>query len=529
MTPEAHARDDDAPRADVQAFLAGITVPPLGEEVRQQASELAHVLPGSLSYIGGMLGPYRVKALLGRGGQASVFRVEDDDGRAFALKTPHGSLLSRLVREAQILFHLDHPNVLRVEAVDLRGPAPFILTEYLPEGTLADRLSTQGKLAPRDVEALAEQILDALAYAHTKGVVHRDLKPSNILFASDGTVKVADFGIGTLGLLDGRGVAHTLASAERTLFAGTPLYMAPEQEHADPVDGRADPYALGKVLYEALTGLAPRTIKPVSRVVGVSEAWDSFLFRLLEDRPHDRFASADEAKAALGHLRSDSRPRPSPQTAKEVIIQKIRDAERDLAGASGPAIRQGGNVAVIGAEDASLRRGRLVIYEADLERIQSILQTLKDLSKAHCCVLIDVEGHPVARVGSADMNLETLAALVAASFAATREVAKVLGESEFRTLTLEADHEVVRLVRIGRRSLLATIFDLEHTTLGGVGYCVKEARSELERLFAEIKARGPLAGKAKQAFDMLGLNAFFPSDDPNEALDELLDDMFGDV
>jgi serine/threonine protein kinase len=318
--------EDSRTRGDVQALFDALPPPPLGTDTLARAGDLLRRLPDgeSAALLGATVDDYTLTAVLGRGGQATVYLAEDRAGGRFALKVPHQALLNRLIREAQILFHLDHPHVVRVERAQIKGEIPYVVTEYLPQGTLADRLREQGRLPASEVRALAWQILKALAYAHRKGVVHRDLKPSNVLFAADDTVKVADFGIGRLSLVEGRQIAGTLVSAERTLFAGTPLYMAPEQVHAADVDARADLYALGKLLYEALTGLPPRTIKPVSRLVpGLHPSWDDYLFVLVEEQPGGRFPSAS---AALAALPSDATPGAelSPQAAASLFASAFK-------------------------------------------------------------------------------------------------------------------------------------------------------------------------------------------------------------
>ena len=167
--------------------------------------------------------------------------------------------------------------------------------------------------------------------------------------------------------------------------------------------------------------------------------------------------------------------------------------------------------------DQKLRNQRLVFYEDDIERINKALENYQNLSKSRCNMLIDVEGHPVTQVGSTDgINLETIAALVAASFAATKEVAKILGENEFTSLTHQGKHESIQLSLVGNRTILATIFDSEETTIGMVMFYTKELVEKLQGIFEEIKTR-----KAPQAgvFDEGGLND----------LDNVLDDMFGDV
>lgn len=166
--------------------------------------------------------------------------------------------------------------------------------------------------------------------------------------------------------------------------------------------------------------------------------------------------------------------------------------------------------------DQKLRKQRLIFYEDDVERINKALENYQSLSKSRCNMLIDVEGHPVTQVGSTDgINLETIAALVAASFAATKEVAKILGENEFTSLTHQGKHESIQLSLVGNRTILTTIFDSEETTIGMVMFYTKELVEKLQGIFEGIQGR-----KVEQpVFGEEGLGD----------LDNVLDDMFGDV
>lgn len=168
--------------------------------------------------------------------------------------------------------------------------------------------------------------------------------------------------------------------------------------------------------------------------------------------------------------------------------------------------------------DKKLRKQRLIFYEDDIERINKALENYQNLSKSRCNMLIDVEGHPVTQVGSTDgINLETIAALVAGSFAATKEVAKILGEKEFSSLTHQGKHESIQLSLVGDRTILATIFDSEETTIGMVMFYTKELVEKLFGIFEEIHNRKEPARSS--LFDAGGM----------DNLDTVLDDMFGDV
>lgn len=168
--------------------------------------------------------------------------------------------------------------------------------------------------------------------------------------------------------------------------------------------------------------------------------------------------------------------------------------------------------------DQKLRHARLIFYEDDIERINKALENYQNLSKSRCNMLIDVEGHPVTQVGSTEgINLETIAALVAASFAATKEVAKILGEAEFTSLTHQGKHESIQLSLVGERTILATIFDSEETTIGMVMFYTKELVEKLSLIFHEIKDRKDTGRK------------LFDEGADISQMESVIDDLFGDV
>jgi len=216
--------------------------------------------------IGDKLGHYEVLSLLGEGGMGVVYKARDNTlKRDVALKVLPASFLrdparlARFQREAEVLASLDHPNVGPiygiVDSEDSRG-----LVLALIEGpTLADQIA-MGPLPLDDALSIARQIVEALEYAHDRGVVHRDLKPANIKITPEGVVKVLDFGLAkvledepsksSLGNSPTMTVGHTRAG----VILGTAAYMSPEQAIDRPVDRRSDIFSFGAVLYEMLTG-----------------------------------------------------------------------------------------------------------------------------------------------------------------------------------------------------------------------------------------------------------------------------------
>src|SRR4051795_10406956 len=165
--------------------------------------------------------------------------------------------VARVRREARAAAGLNHPHIVAVFDWGEEDDTSFIVMEYVPGQTLREILQTYGRLGASDAAGIAAEIADALSFAHAHGVVHRDVKPGNVLITPQGQVKVTDFGIAR---------AETSEPLTKTgAVLGTATYFSPEQAQGFPLDGRSDVYALGVVLYEMLTGVAPFTASsPVS-------------------------------------------------------------------------------------------------------------------------------------------------------------------------------------------------------------------------------------------------------------------------
>jgi WD40 repeat protein/tRNA A-37 threonylcarbamoyl transferase component Bud32 len=197
---------------------------------------------------------YEVRGELGRGGMAVVYLARHLAlNRTIAIKTvlrtdPAGR--ARFLAEAEALAAVQHPHVIQVFDFGECGGVPFLAMEYLPGGTLAERLSGGRSLPPADAAVLVQKLAAGVAAAHDLGIVHRDLKPSNVLFDDQGQPKVADFGLAK------RATGSDLTATQ--VVMGTPAYMAPEQARGAKFAGSAaDVWALGVILYESLTGARP--------------------------------------------------------------------------------------------------------------------------------------------------------------------------------------------------------------------------------------------------------------------------------
>ncbi len=207
-----------------------------------------------------IFGRYEIVAELGRGAMGVVYQARDPQiNRLIALKTvslfnqepeQEEEFRKRFICEAQAVGRLQHPGIVAVFDVgeEAESHEPFIVLEYVAGESLSRILSREKKLSLPRALNLAEEIAEALDYAHTQGVVHRDIKPANILITQEGRAKIADFGIAKLNL------AHFTLPGR---LLGTPAYMAPEQLVGEAVDGRSDLFSLGVILYVMVTGHSP--------------------------------------------------------------------------------------------------------------------------------------------------------------------------------------------------------------------------------------------------------------------------------
>jgi len=261
------------------------------------------------------LSHYRLIEPLGRGAMGEVWLAEDLQlPRRVAIKllprhlSEDPEAVERLLREARAAATVDHPNVVTVlEAGTVEGQ-PFLVMQRVEGETLERRLA-RGPLPVAEAVALATGVADALAEVHALGIVHRDLKPTNIMLTPRGP-KVLDFGIASV-----HGVERM---TEAGSVVGTPLFMSPEQIRGLPPDNRSDLWALGVILYQALTGARPfageslpamthavlhdHPPAPSTRAASVPPALDAVVDKLLRKNPAHRYSRAEELLADLGSL-----------------------------------------------------------------------------------------------------------------------------------------------------------------------------------------------------------------------------------
>jgi hypothetical protein len=266
--------------------------------------------------VGERVGDYEVVQILGAGGMGQVYKVRNvfsDRFEAMKVLLPNlggdTELVERFQREIKLQAALDHPNIARLHTAQLMGNQLLMVMEFV-EGSSIESLLRQGPLGLNETINCTVQVLDALAYAHARGVVHRDIKPANIMRTSAGVAKLMDFGIARM-------------EADRRLTqtghaVGSLFYMSPEQIKGAQPDARSDIYSLGISVYEMVTGRRPfegdsdfsimaahleqKPVAPIEVIPGVpGEVNDIILMAIAKD-PGARFQTASAFQSALKSL-----------------------------------------------------------------------------------------------------------------------------------------------------------------------------------------------------------------------------------
>lgn len=275
-----------------------------------------------------VLQKYKILSVIGTGGWGVVYKAKHEKlGKIVALKVLHSHLLdldavARFEQEATTASRLNHPNICAVQDLGvLETGQPYLVLEYVEGITLKSLVAIESRIDAARALLLFKGICVALEHAHQRGIVHRDIKPSNILITTDGGtdhVVVLDFGLAKFVTDAGM---NTLTKTGETL--GTPAYMSPEQCRALPIDGRADLYSLGCVMYECLTGAPPfeadsmyeqmmhhlnsipEPINASCPQARVPEGLEDVILRSLEKDPQKRFQTAAQMAAALDSVKVD--------------------------------------------------------------------------------------------------------------------------------------------------------------------------------------------------------------------------------
>ncbi len=269
------------------------------------------------------IGRYIIEKEIGRGSAGRVYKAWDPKlDRTVVIKTVSYSLTasadeikrlkSRVYREARAAAKLSHPNIVIVYDVEDEASYSYIVMEYIEGPDLRILLDREKQLKPARAIDMILQICKALEFAHSAGIVHRDIKPSNILILEKDMVKVTDFGIAK--------VTNHLTLTQTGRVVGTPSYMAPEQIEGRDVDGRADIFSLGVVLYEMLTGTRPfsadslaalaykivhtEPVPPSHVNAELPDTYDEVIARAITKDPAERFQTTTEFREALLQVRA---------------------------------------------------------------------------------------------------------------------------------------------------------------------------------------------------------------------------------
>src|SRR5579864_2572950 len=292
-------------------------------------------------------GRYEVVAELGRGAMGVVYKARDPQiDRLVAVKTvslwgqnsdEEKEFRLRFMNEAQAAGRLHHPGIVSVFDVgeSPENQDPYLVLEYVAGESLNRILSREKKLALPVALKLAEEIADALDYAHAQGVIHRDIKPANILVTEAGHAKIADFGIAKLNL------AHFTIPGR---VLGTPAYMAPEQLSGESVDGRSDLFSLGVILYAMVTGhsafqgSSATTVcfKVANREPVAASAFDltlppqldAVISRAIAKNPDERYQRGAEFAEDLRFLQQNYKPGSTTTSLQAMIATSTRSALR---------------------------------------------------------------------------------------------------------------------------------------------------------------------------------------------------------
>jgi serine/threonine protein kinase len=246
---------------------------------------------------------------LGHGGMATVYLAEDKKFQTtVALKVLNKDLAlnenirKRFLAEARNMYKMSHPNIIKVtDLIDERDTVAFVM-EHIDGETLKEYLDRKGKLGDKEIRQIFSQMLDAVGYVHTKGLVHRDIKPSNFMIDKEGVVKLLDFGIAKN--TDASSAEYTQTGTGMQM--GTPMYMSPEQiTETKSVTAKSDIYSLGVVLWQLVTGERPYNTATLSNfqlqtkivneaLTATGTEFDFFIRKATEKETSKRYQSINE-------------------------------------------------------------------------------------------------------------------------------------------------------------------------------------------------------------------------------------------
>ena len=325
-----HGGDDAVVRRELEAVLLAQSQAGsfLDADVASRLPEVMEDLPGLQP--GDVIGSYVIDREIGRGGMGHVYLADDRDlGRKVAIKALAPRLVrdetqrERLRREARAAAALTHPGICTIYKLEEKDGDLFIVSEYVEGRTLRDEISSgQTPDAARALDTV-RQLAAALASAHEKNITHRDLKPENLMRATNGRLKILDFGLA----LDAGIDPSTPRMTQLGMIVGTPAYMAPEQLAGESIDARADVFAFGVVMYEYASGrhpfdagvaaysMAREAVPLAERCPALPAALAAVIDRAMQTDRDRRFRSAMEILAALEHADPPTPPVPRDRVA----------------------------------------------------------------------------------------------------------------------------------------------------------------------------------------------------------------------
>ena len=288
-------------------------------------------------------GRYKIEKTIGIGGMAVVFEATDlQTGKKVAVKmlketnSQDTSAIKRFVTESKAIAMLNHPNIVKIYDISVKGENKYIVMELIKGITLKEYITQKGKLDWRETAIFVEQILSALDHAHNQGVIHRDIKPQNIMLLEGGIVKVTDFGIAKIP----KGV--TLTMADKAI--GTVYYLSPEQATSKKIDNRADIYAVGIMMYQMVTGKLPfvaespiaviykqlneEAVRPSRIVPTIPIGFEQIIMTAIEKNPDVRYGTAAQMLRQLKRIENDptavfvKKQAPKKSNTAEIVIKK---------------------------------------------------------------------------------------------------------------------------------------------------------------------------------------------------------------
>ena len=362
---------------------------------------------------GTRVGAYEIVGPVGAGGMGEVYRARDPRlGREVAVKVlaegaeADPGRLERFEREGRAAAAIAHPNILTVHDLGVHEGRPFLVTELVPGESVRERLR-RGPLPAAEAVGLALQLVRGMGAAHAARIVHRDLKAENLVVTPTGTLKILDFGVAKLRPVEADAGAPTLAETELGFAVGTPASMAPEQVRGEPVDGRADLFAVGVVLYEMLTGLSPFA-RPTAgataaailheeppplaeRTSDLPPSLARVIDHCLAKDPAERFQSAQDLAFALETVAAELEGPPRPRAA--------------------PSRRPGevGSIAVLPFTDLSPARDQEYFCDGLAEELLDALSRVEGLRVAARTSSFQFRGAGVdARVAGARLGVDSV-------------------------------------------------------------------------------------------------------------------------